>query len=57
MTYSEAYSQVLQNIAALLGKERVDLVPFEDYDPITVDGAAWSIYNESRGVYNNWTGD
>lgn len=57
MTYSEAYSRVLQNIAALLGKERVDLVPFEDYDPITVDGAAWGLYNESRGVYNNWTGD
>lgn len=56
MTYTEAYSLIMQNIAARLGKERGDLVPWEDYDPIMVDGDAWRILRDQQRL-PVWTGD
>ena len=57
MTYAEALARVRTNIAALLGKPVDELVPGKDYDPITIDGAAWALFNESNGRFSSWTGD
>lgn len=57
MSYVEALVRIKTNIAALLGKSVDELVPGKDYDPITIDGAAWQLVNESNGRFSNWTGD
>lgn len=55
--YSNIRNQLLSNIANTLNKKQEELVPWTDYDPITVDNACWRYISESKGIYNNWTGD
>jgi len=52
-TVSEARSGLLNDIAQRLGKPRDALVPWVDYDPISIDEAARRIV--SPGV--RWAGD
>lgn len=49
MAYRE---ELLQDIAVKLGKERNELVPWTDYDPITIDETAFKLAKNS-----NWAGD
>jgi len=49
---------MMQGIAVTLGKDRKDLVPWVDYDPISIDDVLW---RQSQKDHNPngpiWTGD
>jgi len=49
---------MMQGIAVTLGKDRKDLVPWVDYDPISIDDVLW---HQSQKDHNPngpiWTGD
>ena len=50
--YMRNREEILSSIAERLGKPREDLIPWTDYDPITVDESAFRLAKNS-----NWTGD
>lgn len=52
--YRSAYSRIIDNIAKEKGKERADLIPWKDYDPIWVDMEAHAI---AKGGGVHYRGD
>ena len=50
--YIKNREEILNSIAERLGKDRSELIPWTDYDPITVDESAFRLAKNS-----NWTGD
>lgn len=49
---------MMQGIAVTLGKDRKDLVPWIDYDPIGIDDVLWRQSQKSCNPHNPvWTGD
>jgi len=56
-TYSECRSELLENIANRLSKPVDQLVPWSDYDPITIDGQAQKMSKPSNTIQSNWSGD
>ncbi len=55
LSYGELKKIAYQQVADSLGKKVEDLVPWVDYDPISLDDGC---YYESRGLSGvRWTGD
>lgn len=50
--YGEIRLALLEDIAKGLGKTVNELVPWVDFDPITLDETAWRLVRPG-----NWTGD
>lgn len=49
---------MMQGIAVTLGKDRKDLVPWVDYDPISIDDVLWRQSQKDRNPNGPiWTGD
>jgi hypothetical protein len=57
MDFISARNIIKTNIANRLNKSVEDLIPWTDYDPITVDESAYSIMRQSQGICSNWSGD